>query len=184
MFATILGACGMSLLDLSIERFDAVHELLSPLGARLEEGGVREPGSVRFLPDEVEALIALGRLDEAAARLDTLGRQAAQLHRASALAATGRCRGLLAAARGDLENAVAALERALGEHDRVSMPFERGRTLLALGLVQRRAKRKRAAREALEQALATFEQLGARLWAERRGPSWRASAGARRPPAS
>jgi DNA-binding NarL/FixJ family response regulator len=49
----------------------------------------------------------------------------------------------------------------------VSMPFERARTLLALGLVQRRAKRKRAAREALEQALATFEQLGARLWAEK-----------------
>ncbi len=66
MFATILGACGMSLLELSHERFDAVHELLSPLGARLEEGGVREPGSVRFLGDEVEALIALGRLDEAA----------------------------------------------------------------------------------------------------------------------
>ena len=167
MFATILGACGMSLLELSHERFDAVHELLSPLGARLEEGGVREPGSVRFLPDEVEALIALGRLDEAAARLDTLERQAVHLHRASALAAAGRCRGLLAAASGDLDDAVAALERALGEHDRVSMPFERARTLLALGLVQRRAKRKRAAREALEQALAIFEQLGARLWAEK-----------------
>jgi DNA-binding CsgD family transcriptional regulator len=167
MFATILGACGMSLLELSHEHFDAVYQLLSPLGARLEEGGVREPGSVRFLPDEVEALIALGRLDEAAARLDTLERQAVHLHRASALAATGRCRGLLAAASGDLDNAVAALEKALGEHDRVSMPFERARTLLALGLVQRRAKRKRAAREALEQALATFEQLGARLWAEK-----------------
>ena len=167
MFATILGACGMSLLELSHERFEAVHELLSPLGARLEEGGVREPGSVRFLHDEVEALIGLGRLDEAAARLDTLERQAVHLNRASALAATGRCRGLLAAAGGDLDDAVAALEGALGEHDRVSMPFERARTLLALGLVQRRAKRKRAAREALEQALATFEQLGARLWAEK-----------------
>ena len=167
MFATILGACGMSLLELSHERFDAVHALLSPLGARLEEGGVREPGSVRFLGDEVEALIALGRLDEAAARLDTLERQAVHLHRASALAAAGRCRGLLAAASGDLDDAVAALERALGEHDRVSMPFERARTLLALGLVQRRAKRKRAAREALEHALATFEQLGARLWADK-----------------
>jgi DNA-binding NarL/FixJ family response regulator len=58
-----------------------------------------------------------------------------------------------------------ALDSALAEHERVSMPFERARALLVLGSVRRRAKRKRAAREALEQALATFEQLGARLWA-------------------
>ena len=46
-------------------------------------------------------------------------------------------------------------------------PFERGRTLLALGTTQRRAKRKRAARDSLEQALAIFEDLGASLWAEK-----------------
>jgi DNA-binding NarL/FixJ family response regulator len=47
------------------------------------------------------------------------------------------------------------------------MPFDRGRTLLALGEVQRRAKQKRAARVSLEAALATFEELGAKLWAEK-----------------
>jgi DNA-binding NarL/FixJ family response regulator len=36
-----------------------------------------------------------------------------------------------------------------------------------LGQVQRRAKQKRAAREALERAVELFEELGARLWAER-----------------
>jgi DNA-binding CsgD family transcriptional regulator len=36
-----------------------------------------------------------------------------------------------------------------------------------LGEVNRRAKQKRAAREALEHALALFEELGAVLWAER-----------------
>ena len=45
-------------------------------------------------------------------------------------------------------------------------PFELGRTLLAAGHVRRRARQKRAAREALEQALGQFDQLGARLWAE------------------
>lgn len=34
-------------------------------------------------------------------------------------------------------------------------------------MVSRQAQQKRAAREALEQALAIFEELGARLWAER-----------------
>jgi DNA-binding NarL/FixJ family response regulator len=47
------------------------------------------------------------------------------------------------------------------------VPFELGRTLLVLGSVQRRARRRRAARETLEQALAIFEQLGARLWTRR-----------------
>ena len=167
MFATILGACGLGLLELSVERFDAVDQLLGPLGAELEEAGVREPGSVRFVPDHIEALVALGRLDEAESLLDTLERQAAAVDRASALAAAGRSLGLIDAARGDLPEALPSLENALVEHGRVSMPFEEARTLLALGATRRRARMKRPARDALEQALAIFEQLGARLWADR-----------------
>jgi hypothetical protein len=34
-------------------------------------------------------------------------------------------------ARGDLDAAAAALERSLDEHERLPMPFERARTLLA-----------------------------------------------------
>jgi DNA-binding NarL/FixJ family response regulator len=45
------------------------------------------------------------------------------------------------------------------------MPFERGRTLLALGQVQRRFRRKREAKESLERAKAIFDGLGATLWA-------------------
>jgi DNA-binding CsgD family transcriptional regulator len=167
MFATIVAACGLGLLELSLERFEAVHQLLGPLGDRLEEGGVREPGSVRFVPDHIEALIGLGRLDEAASLLETLERQAAAVDRASALAAAGRSRGLLTAARGDLEGALVPLQDALLQHERVSTPFEEARTLLALGVTRRRARMKRPAREGLEQALATFEQLGARLWADK-----------------
>jgi DNA-binding NarL/FixJ family response regulator len=46
------------------------------------------------------------------------------------------------------------------------MPFERGRTLLAKGRVHHRRKEKRLAGETLGAALAVFEELGARLWAE------------------
>jgi DNA-binding CsgD family transcriptional regulator len=46
-------------------------------------------------------------------------------------------------------------------------PFERGRTLLVLGLIRRRARDKRGARDALEEALATFDGLGAGPWAQR-----------------
>jgi DNA-binding CsgD family transcriptional regulator len=45
--------------------------------------------------------------------------------------------------------------------------LERGRTLLAMGAVQRQALQRRAARETLERALAMFEELGARPWADK-----------------
>ena len=167
MMATIVAAGALGLLELSLGRFEIVDRLLGPLGARLEAGGVREPGSVRFVPDQIEALIALDRLEEAERLLAVLERQGTQLERASALAAAGRCRGLLAAAGGDLDGALASLQEALREHERVSMPFERARTLLALGATRRRARMKRPARETLEEALATFDELGARLWAEK-----------------
>jgi hypothetical protein len=47
------------------------------------------------------------------------------------------------------------------------MPFEVVRTLLVAGAIERRRRRKRAAREFLERAAADFDDLGARLWAER-----------------
>ena len=70
-------------------------------------------------------------------------------------------------AAGDLEAALVSLERALVEHERLPMPFERGRTLLAKGQVHRRRKEKRLADGALHEALAIFESLGAPLWADR-----------------
>ena len=41
--------------------------------------------------------------------------------------------------------------------------------LLALGVVRRRARQKRAAREPIEEARAAFEAMGAVRWAERAG---------------
>jgi DNA-binding NarL/FixJ family response regulator len=76
-------------------------------------------------------------------------------------------RGLLAAAQGDREAARHTLEQALQELETLPYPFERARTLLALGHVRRQAKQKRLAREALEQALSIFEELGAPLWADK-----------------
>ena len=76
-----------------------------------------------------------------------------------------RCRGLLSAAERDPAAATAAFEASLVAA--AAFPLERGRTLLCLGMVQRRAQQRKAARDALEQALAIFEELGARLWAEK-----------------
>jgi DNA-binding CsgD family transcriptional regulator len=125
-----------------------------------------EPAQRLELGDLLEALIAVGELDEADAVLITWQERAAAVDRAWALAILARCRGLLLAARGDLEGAFASFERALAEHARSTDPFHHTRTLLALGRTQRRAKKRAAARTTLEDALARFERLGAPLWAE------------------
>jgi DNA-binding CsgD family transcriptional regulator len=157
----------LGLLELSLGNAEAAHARLEPLADRVEAAGVREPGHLRFLADEIEALVTLGRLEEAEILLERLEQPSRALDRASGLALAARCRALIAGARKDLVGALAALEEALTQHDRIEMPFERARTLLVLGQVRRRSKQKGAAREVLEAALATFDQLGAVLWAER-----------------
>lgn len=59
------------------------------------------------------------------------------------------------------------MEAAVEAHRRRPVPLELGRTLLEMGAVQRRAKRKTAAKRTLEEALEIFERLEARLWFER-----------------
>jgi len=81
------------------------------------------------------------------------------------LAHVTRCRGLVAAARGDVKPALILLTRAVAEHEAVGDPFGRARALLALGTVRRRGRQKRPAREAIEAALEGFETIGAAGWA-------------------
>jgi DNA-binding CsgD family transcriptional regulator/Tfp pilus assembly protein PilF len=154
----------LGLLELSLEHPTEAVRSIEPLRRRLLAAGVREPGMARFIPDEIEALIALGRAEEATSLLEWLEARAAELGRESAIAAAERCRGLLAATAGDPEGAFAAFERALASHERLPIPFEHARTLLALGAAQRRAKRKAAARETLDRARERFDELGAVLW--------------------
>jgi DNA-binding CsgD family transcriptional regulator len=143
------------------------HDGLEPgvAFARLE--ATVEPAAFRLVSDDVESLVELGRLADASELLEWYEGNARRLGRTSALALCARARGLLAAADGRLEEAESAYRAALAEHDRVDVPLDRGRTLLALGVVRRRLKRRREARATLEEALALFERMGAALWAER-----------------
>jgi len=141
-----------------------------PDAALVELGPSLEDTVLSNLPSAgngIEALIAVGRLDEAARLLtrleDAARRTSLRVGRLLAL----RCRGLLFAATGDLERALETLESAVALAGELPLPLERGRTLLALGQARRRAKQKRAAREALEAARATFVEFGAERWAER-----------------
>jgi len=124
-------------------------------------------GIIRSEGDDVETLLALGRVSEARAITERVSEKGRELGDPWPLAVGARCRAMMAATAGDIPLALSTFEEALAEHERLPMPLERARTLLALGTVLRRAKHKRAARESLEEALAVFNRLGAAIWSER-----------------
>ena len=135
-------------------------------GERIQHpGDAFDPNMASWRMEHVEALLELGRVDDAVTRLDEWEAAARRLGRGWALAHATRCRGLVAAARGEVDDALALLERAVAAHAAIGDDFGRGRALLALGVASRRARLKRAAREAIEAAVATFEEMGASGWA-------------------
>ena len=126
-----------------------------------------EPTMQLWRAEQVEALLELGLVDEAAVRLDAWEADARRLGRDWVVAHATRCRGVVAAACGDVEQAVGLLTEAVELHETVGDTFGRARALLALGLTRRRARQKRPAREAIELALSAFEEMGAASWAAR-----------------
>ena len=153
--------------ELAAGRPDEADRLLHPMCQAVLTAGVEEPGELRSLPDAIEALLLLGRLPEADAFVRRLEGWARRLDRPSTLAAARRCRGLFEAAAGNTEAALGALEDAARIFERTPLPFERAQALFDLGSLQRRLRQRRAARDTLQGALALFDQIGARLSAEK-----------------
>jgi ATP/maltotriose-dependent transcriptional regulator MalT len=157
----------LGFLALSLDDHEAASVHLDHLAEATTAFGLGEPGVVRFLPDEIEALAAIGQVDRAWSFTRQLEAQGKSLRRPWALATGARCRAHLAAIGGDLQGAQVACEQALSEHQQLPMPFELGRTLFVKGMIERRARRKSAASDSFAQALRIFEHLGAQLWADK-----------------
>ncbi len=128
--------------------------------------GWHEAGHRWWVADHVAALLELDRVDAAVPVLDAWENER-EAGDDRVLAHVTRCHGLVAAARGDVAEAAALLADAVVQHEAASDAFGRARALLALGVVRRRERQKRAAREAIAAALDGFEQLGAATWIEK-----------------
>jgi len=163
--AALLRGFALAPIELALDRPRAALELARADTLEARARGVEEPAQLALFPIYAEAAIACGELDEAEELLDWIEERAVRVDRAWALACAARCHGLLTAAHGDEAAALAAFERALREHARVQYRrFDLARTLLAQGETLRRFRKKRASREAMESAIAIFDELGAKLW--------------------
>jgi DNA-binding CsgD family transcriptional regulator len=128
---------------------------------------MRNPHMRPWTPDYIEALLEVGRIEDARNVLGVWEADAIALARPRVSAHVTHCRGLIAAAEGRVDEAASLLEEAIQEHEQNGDPFGRARALLALGVVRRRQRQKAHSRRTLEDALTAFTRLGADTWAER-----------------
>lgn len=129
--------------------------------------GLLEPGVFTCPARRAEALVALGRLPEAAELLDTITDLARARARPSSLALFARPRAALLAATGDDDGAVVVYEEGLNLLAKQHRPFDTALVHLAYGShLRRNGKRKRAGVE-LRAAISLFDGLGARPYLER-----------------
>jgi DNA-binding CsgD family transcriptional regulator len=170
-----LGALGF--LELTVGDSAAAAAALAPASAACGRMGTLEPGWYRVDGDLAEALVLIGRLDEAEDLIAAFERRASVGRHPWSLVVSTRARGLLEAARGAHDAAIRSLERSLATDGLDQMAVERGRTLLALGATLRRANRRRSARAALGESRAILAAAGCAPWAERARLEWAAVSG-------
>jgi DNA-binding CsgD family transcriptional regulator len=119
------------------------------------------PGIFNWRAIEADAMIGLGRLDDAEAALSEFEAAIPQTGLASAALALARCRGNLALASGHAAQAEAAFTRAHLIEAEVPMPFEHALLSLDDGRRLRAAEKESAAVAQLEKAHHLFSGLGA-----------------------
>jgi DNA-binding NarL/FixJ family response regulator len=140
-------------------------ERLRSVWEHTEREGVEDPGVFPVAPDLVEALVALGELEEALSVTRRLGGLAEAQAHPWGLATTRRCAAIVRLAREYDERDVSTVEEVANDYASLGLPFDRARTLLALGRAERRVRKWGAARDTLEEAAAAFDDIGSPGWA-------------------
>jgi DNA-binding CsgD family transcriptional regulator len=149
---------------LSTGDFEGAHRGLGVVTAIARGQEFLEPGLLRPVLDDVEALIRLGKKDEASAIIDAFEPRARELERTSALAGALRCRALLFVNTGKPEDALELVAESLDLYRGLALPFDLARALLTAGEVYRRSRRKTLAFSHFEQSAKQFSMLGSPIW--------------------
>lgn len=157
----------LGLLHLSRDEDDAALAALSAVQRTCDDLGVVAPGVLRYHGDLLESLTRCGLTTEALGLSADLDRAGARSGSPLTRAAAARGRALALARQGDADAACAAAESACRWGLEAEAPFDRARSLLALGQIHRRRREKQRARDVLTQAALVFEVLGSAPWSRR-----------------
>lgn len=131
----------------------------------LDTIGILEPvGRIDPAVERSSALAELGRLTEAEDELAELTERYERIPRPWVEVVLVRGRAAVAAARGDIDGAIAWTDPAVGPESARWRRFDRARVLLLRGRLQRRARRSKAAAEALTEAGEILVALGYPVW--------------------
>ncbi|WP_280276407.1 helix-turn-helix transcriptional regulator [Nocardia wallacei] len=171
--AVVIAHRALGLLDLAADRPGRALEHFEPPSSDSYLG----LGMVN-VPDLVEAAVAAGRPELIAEPLAAFTRWADTANRPDLSALAARCRALTSSG----DTADTEFRRALGFHAHTDQPLEHARTQFLFGQHLRRERRPTDARDPLRIALATFESLGARAWADRARDELRAAGETRKTP--
>ena len=155
----------LGFIEISYRNWQAALEPLRELAHIFADTQLVDLEQLLWGVDYADAALQVGSVEEAEAAVSILRRQGAA-GRPEATVAADRCQALLAAARGDMDDAVSEL-RKIVDRPGVECPFEAARSQLALGQVYRRAGYKGMASVTLNAAADAFEELGIPRWAER-----------------
>ncbi|MEU6506001.1 AAA family ATPase [Streptomyces sp. NPDC046942] len=138
----------------AVEALQRVRELGTAMCAA-------DPPLLHWYGDLAEALVLLGETDEAEAVVREARARTAGHTPGSVLAALERAEGLREAGTGRAKEGAARLRGAVDRLRQLPLPVELVRTLIALGAVERRSRRRSVARAVLGEALETATRIGA-----------------------
>ena len=156
-------AKAMSLLALSLDRPAEIESALGPFAAGLG-ATVGFSAPAYFYEDLIDARLMTGDIDGAEPLINGLVVAGRSVDSPLAQVIGLRGRALLESALGRHAAALEVMTEAETVCATLAIPSERGRTMLAKGLILRRTRRKQAAVEALAAARANFDQSGMHLW--------------------
>jgi ATP/maltotriose-dependent transcriptional regulator MalT len=157
----------LGFLEVSLENHAEALIVLEPLIALFEYVPGTEIVTTGYFSDAIESLITQGRLAQAERMIEPMEDNGRRLNRPWMLAVGARARARLLASHGDVAAAVAKAEEAMTHHEQLAMPFERARTMLLLGQLQRRQRNRGAAKATLSKVVELFETMGTPIWVQR-----------------
>jgi DNA-binding NarL/FixJ family response regulator len=131
----------------------------------MEHEGIEEPGAFPVVPELVEALVAIGKPEEARAVTARLSELARLQDHPWGLAGADRCQALLAVGH-EGATALERLAESAAAYERLGLRHDQARTLLCAGRAARRLRKWATARSLLATAVEAFDAIDADGWVE------------------